>query len=65
MCERRPPRRPDEMSSIDVRLGSFGLTVASTLLVHRARCDLLGGVFVLATVEQSFLDVLVLTLSLV
>src|SRR4051812_35073585 len=45
--------------------GLLRLAGAGALLVHRARGDLLGGVLLLAAVEQPFLDVLVLAFALV
>src|SRR4051812_41859017 len=57
------PARRDVIGRRTARL--LGLARASTLLVDGARGDLLGGVLLLAAVEQALLDVLVLTFPLV
>ena len=64
-CERSPPRRPEEMSSVDVRLGSLASPARARSLLTVARRDLLRLVLTFAAVEQAFLDVLVLSLALV
>ena len=63
-CDRRPPRRLEEMSSIDDRLACFGLARARPFLVDRPGGDLLGGVIADTTVQLRLLDVLVLALTL-
>ena len=52
------------MSSVDVRLDSLASPGAGPLLVDGAGGDLLGRVLALAPLLEPFLDVLVLTLSL-
>ena len=59
--ERRPPRRPDEMSLVDVRRALARLARACLLLVHRPRRDLLGPALRAALLLLALLDVLVLT----
>ncbi len=62
--DRRPPRRPEEMSSVDVRLACSRLPGAGALLVHRAGGDLLRGVLAAAALLEALLHVLVLALPL-